>query len=87
MTRVLVMAMAAGLLFAMSESGLAAPKSRHPSSAQSKGTVKMDRGGTTRACDWRNPPPYDPRGTAAYPFGPGCNFPYPDRPYGNPDHW
>jgi hypothetical protein len=26
------------------------------------------------------------RGTSAYPFGPGINFPYPDRPYGDPDH-
>jgi hypothetical protein len=26
-------------------------------------------------------------GTSAYPFGPGANFPYPDRPYGDPDHW
>ena len=27
------------------------------------------------------------RGTSNYPFGPGYNFPYPDRPYGDPDHW
>jgi hypothetical protein len=27
------------------------------------------------------------RGTSSYPFGPGYNFPYPDRPYGDPDHW
>ena len=32
-------------------------------------------------------PAFDPRGTSAYPFGPGINFPYPDRPYGDPDHW
>jgi hypothetical protein len=24
--------------------------------------------------------------SANYPFGPGYNFPYPDRPYGDPDH-
>jgi hypothetical protein len=29
----------------------------------------------------------DPRGTSAYPFGPGVNCLYPDRPYGDPDHW
>ena len=29
-------------------------------------------------------PAFDPRGTSAYPFGPGINFPYPDRPYGIP---
>ena len=27
-----------------------------------------------------------PRSTSAHPFGP-VNFPYPDRPYGDPDHW
>lgn len=33
-------------------------------------------------------PPFDyRRGTSEYPFGPGYNFPYPDRPYGDPDHW
>jgi hypothetical protein len=32
-------------------------------------------------------PLFDPRGTSDYPWGPGYNFPYPDRPYGDPDHW
>jgi hypothetical protein len=32
-------------------------------------------------------PPFDPRGTSDYPWGPGYNFPYPDRPNGDPDHW
>src|SRR5262245_15005648 len=33
-------------------------------------------------------PPFDfRRGTSEYPYGPGFNFPYPDRPYGDPDHW
>ena len=33
-------------------------------------------------------PPFDyRRGTSEYPFGPGYNLPYPDRPYGDPDHW
>ena len=27
------------------------------------------------------------RDTSNYPFGPGYNFPYPDRPYGDPGHW
>ena len=31
--------------------------------------------------------PFDPRGTSDYPWGPGYNFPYPDRPYGDPDGW
>jgi hypothetical protein len=33
-------------------------------------------------------PQFDYRnGTSEYPYGPGYNFPYPDRPYGDPDHW
>jgi hypothetical protein len=32
-------------------------------------------------------PAFDPRGTSAYPFGPGINFPYPDRPYGDSSRW
>jgi len=32
-------------------------------------------------------PPFDYRGSSSYPWGPGYNFPYPDRPYGDPDHW
>lgn len=37
---------------------------------------------------WSRVPQFDyRRGTSEYPFGPGINFPYPDRPYGDPDHW
>ena len=37
---------------------------------------------------WSRVPQFDyRRGTSNYPFGPGYNFPYPDRPYGDPDHW
>jgi len=32
-------------------------------------------------------PAFDPKGTSAYPFGPAINFPYPDRPYGDPSGW
>src|SRR5262245_35849245 len=33
-------------------------------------------------------PRFDSRyGASTYPYGPGRNFPYPDRPYGDPDHW
>jgi len=32
-------------------------------------------------------PPFDYRGSSSYPWGAGYNFPYPDRPYGDPDHW
>jgi hypothetical protein len=37
---------------------------------------------------WARAPEIDyRRGTSNYPFGPGYNLPYPDRPYGDPDHW
>src|SRR5258708_37959832 len=37
---------------------------------------------------WSRVPRFDyRRGTSNYPFGPEYNFPYPDRPYGDPDHW
>ena len=33
------------------------------------------------------PPLFDHRrGTSNWPYGPGYNFPYPDRPYGDPGH-
>jgi hypothetical protein len=84
MTKFDVVTIAAGLLLAISGSSFAAPQSRHASSAHSQGAVQENRGvvmSPSRA------PAFDPRGTSAYPFGPGVNFPYPDRPYGDPDHW
>jgi hypothetical protein len=70
--------------FAQSSSGSTAP--------QSEKTVVRQRGphsfamvpgpGSSRV------PQFDyRRGTSSYPFGPGYNVPYPDRPYGDPDHW
>jgi hypothetical protein len=45
-----------------------------PTSAHPYGSSRVP------AFDYRN-------GTSEYPFGPGYNLPYPDRPYGDPDHW
>jgi hypothetical protein len=76
--RLLGVAIAAGLLLAISVTSSAARQSRHLSS------VKEDRG---VASYQSRVPAFDPRGTSAYPFGPGTNFPYPDRPYGDPGKW
>ena len=72
-TRIGLAATVAALLFAMSEPGVAARKSRKP--ADNAPAQQSDR---TRA------PAYDPQGTSRSPFGPGRNLPYPDRPYGDP---
>jgi hypothetical protein len=88
MTRFRVVAIAAGLLLAISGPTFAAQQTRHPSSTHSRGAVKEGRGVVTSRCDWSHVPAFDyRRGTSAYPFGPGCNFPYPDRPYGDPGRW
>lgn len=50
-----------------------------PPSKQHKGTVKKHRPSQPPAFDYR-------RGNSNWPYGPGYNFPYPDRPYGDPGH-
>ena len=81
MTRVHVLALA-GLLLAISEPSFAAPQARHSSGTHSQGAVTENRGVVTFP---PRTPAFSPRGTSAYPWGPGYNFPYPDRPYGDPD--
>jgi hypothetical protein len=66
----------AALLFALSEPSAAARKSRKPA----------DKSPNQRS-DLTSAPAYDPQGTSRYPYGPGKNFPYPDRPYGDPGRW
>lgn len=84
MTKFDVVTIAAGLLLAISGSSFAAPQSRYESNTHSQSAVKENRGILTSPS---RVPAFDPRGTSAYPFGPGVNFPYLDRPYGDPDHW
>jgi hypothetical protein len=71
----LIMVVAA-LLFSLSEPSAAARKSRKP----------VDKASTQHSDQTRGPA-YDPQGTSRYPYGPGKNFPYPDRPYGDPGRW
>jgi hypothetical protein len=84
MTRLFRVAIAAGLLLAISGTSSAARQSRHPSGMHAQASVKEDRGVASYPSRM---PAFDPRGTSAYPFGPGVNFPYPDRPYGDPGKW
>ena len=77
MTRVHVLAIVAGILLPISGPRFATHQSRHPSSTHSRSAVKEDRGVITSPSS--RVPAFDPKGTSAYPFGPGVNFPYPDR--------
>ena len=81
MTRVHVVAIAS---LTISGPTFAAPQSRHVTSTHTQGAVKENRGVVTSPS---RVPAFDPKGTSAYPFGPGINFPYPDRPYGDPSRW
>jgi len=81
-TRLFSVAIAAGLLLAISGTNSAARQSRHLSGTHAEASVKEERGVVfypSRVLD--------PRGTSAHPFGPGINFPYPDRAYGDPGRW
>src|SRR5215510_5306371 len=83
MTRAHVLAIVAGILLPSSGPSFATHQSRHSSSTHSRSAMKEDRAVVTSPSS--RVPAFDPRGTSAYPFGPGVNFPYPDRPYGDPD--
>src|SRR5262249_48571134 len=83
-TKIAIVALAFGLLLPISGASFAAQQARHSSSLHSRGaavkhhTVIKSRADASRAF---------PPGTSAYPWGPGRNFPYPDRPYGDPDRY
>ena len=88
MTRFHVVAIASGLLVPISGPSFSAHQSRHPSSTQSQGAVKKNRGLVPPPYNSSRVPAFDyRRGTSDYPFRPGINLPYPDRPYGDPDRW
>jgi hypothetical protein len=57
-------------------------------SEHSVGALDEKSAVVTRSYDSSRVPAFDyRRGTSDYPFGLGYNFPYPDRPYGDPGHW
>ena len=87
MRRFHVDVIAAGLLVLISGPSFAAHESRHPSSTHSQRAVKKNGGLVPSPYESRVPAFDYRRGTSAYPFSPGINFPYPDRPYGDPSPW
>jgi hypothetical protein len=83
-------ALAGSLLLMMSGFDLAAAAPRHHASShhsRSAVTQSYDAVPGTMSDAARSSRRDYRYGTSAYPFGPGANFPYPDRPYGDPDHW
>jgi hypothetical protein len=83
LTRFHVLALAFALLLSISGASFAAQGSRHSRSA-----VVKHHSVTTSRADVSRMPAFAPGGTSSrYPYGPGVNFPYPDRPYGDPDRY
>src|SRR5262249_20458143 len=83
-TKIAIVALAFGLLLPISGASFAAQQSRHSSSLHSpSAVVKHHSVMTSRAEASRA----FARGTSAYPWGPRYNFPYRDRPYGDPDRY
>jgi hypothetical protein len=82
LSRFHILTLAFALLLSISGASVAAQGSRHSRSA----VVKNDSVTTSRAGVSRMPA-FAPGGTSRYPYGPGVNFPYPDRPYGDPGRW
>jgi hypothetical protein len=81
-TRFHIFTLAFALLLLISGASFAAQGSRHSRSA-----VVKNHGVTTSRADVSRMPAFAPGGTSRYPYGPGINFPYPDRPYGDPDRY
>jgi hypothetical protein len=82
LTRFHILALAFALLLLISGASFAAQGSRHSRSA-----VVKNHTVTTSRADVSRMPAFAPGGTSRYPYGPGINFPYPDRPYGDPGRW
>jgi hypothetical protein len=82
LTRFHIPTLAFALVVLFSGASFAAQGSRHSRSA-----VAKNHSVTTSRADASRMPAFAPGGTSRYPYGPGINFPYPDRPYGDPDHW
>src|SRR5262245_11667650 len=53
-------------------------------SAMGRSAVVKNHSATTSRADVSRMPAFDTGRTSRYPYGPGINFSYPDRPYGDP---
>jgi hypothetical protein len=82
LTRFHILTLAFALLLLISGASFAAQGPRHSRSA-----VVKNQSVTTSRADVSRMPAFAPGGTSRYPYGPGTNFPYPDRPYGDPDRY
>src|SRR5262249_22911731 len=82
LTRFHILTLAFALLLSISGASFAAQGSRHSRSA-----VVKNHSVTTSRADVSRMPAFDPARTSRYPYGPGINFPYPDRPYGDPGRY
>ena len=80
--RLHILALTFALLLLISGASFAAQGSRHSRSAMVKNHTV-----TTSRADVSRMPAFTAGGTSRYPYGAGVNFPYPDRPYGDPGRW
>jgi hypothetical protein len=81
-TRFHILALASALLLSISGASFGAQGARHSRSA-----VVKHHSVTTSRADVTRMSAFAPGGSSRYPYGPGINFPYPDRPYGDPDRY
>jgi len=85
-TKIAIVALAFGLLLPISGASFADQQSRHSSSLHSRSALVKKHSVITSRADASRIPAFA-RGTSSYPWGPRYNFPYPDRPYGDPDRY
>ena len=69
----------AALLLAISGLSFGTDQTMRPPPSKEHKTLKKNRSSQPPSIDYRG-------GTSNWPYGPGYNFPYPDRPYGDPGH-
>jgi hypothetical protein len=81
LTRFHILTLAFALLLSISGASFAAQGSRHSRAVVKHHSVTTSRANVSRM------PAVAPGGTSRYPYGQGVNFPYPDRPYGDPDRY
>ena len=87
LTRFHILTLAFALLLLISGASFAAQKSHHSSSLHSQSAAVKNHRVTTSRADVSRIRAFAPGGTSRYPYSPGINFPYPDRPYGDPDRY
>jgi hypothetical protein len=82
-----ILTAAAGIVLAISGPSLAASRTHKQHQLPSTEAYSSYARDNSFSRQYSDPYSFAPGGTSAYPFGPGRNLPYNDRPYGNPDNW